>query len=417
MGQIAYPRMRGVDVFPTEISGQKVICLRDPLNLSGKILFIPIHAYFILSLFDGRHSVTDVQAEFMRQFGELIYRDKIEQLVAQLDENFLLESERFREAERQLIDSFKASPVRPMALAGESYAQDGEELRKTISSYFDAPDGPDGTAFELEGTMAGAIAPHIDYGRGGPTYAWAHGALQESCNADLFVILGTSHTPMKKLFALTRKGFETPYGVVETDREFVSELEGDDLYEDEWVHKTEHSIELQLVFLRALWRKKDPFRIVPILCGSFHEAIANRCSPADLPGVEAFVQSLKRAMNRAGRRVCLIASADLAHMGLRFGDTEPLTRFSLKNLEEEDLALLERAGRVDAEDFFRTVSRDGDRRRICGLAPIYILLRLLEGGRGKLLKYSQAFDPSSQSVVSFAGMAFHFPSAAGPGKI
>lgn len=64
------------------------------------------------------------------------------------------------------------------------------------------------------------------------------------------------------------------------------------------------------------------------------------------------------------------------------------------------------AERMDAEGFFGVLSREKDRRRICGLVPIYVLLRLLEGTEGRLLKYSQSLDPASQSVVTFASMAY-----------
>jgi hypothetical protein len=38
----AYPKLRSIDIFPAEVSGERVICLRDPLQLSGKVLFVPI---------------------------------------------------------------------------------------------------------------------------------------------------------------------------------------------------------------------------------------------------------------------------------------------------------------------------------------------------------------------------------------
>ena len=47
MVEFTYPKVRQVDMFPAEVSGQKVICLRDPLNLSGKILFLPYPTFFI----------------------------------------------------------------------------------------------------------------------------------------------------------------------------------------------------------------------------------------------------------------------------------------------------------------------------------------------------------------------------------
>ncbi len=82
----SYPRMRSLDIFPAEVSGQKVVCLRDPLNLSGKILFIPFPTFFIISLFDGFHSIVNIQSEFLRRFVELPYRERIQDLIVQSEE-------------------------------------------------------------------------------------------------------------------------------------------------------------------------------------------------------------------------------------------------------------------------------------------------------------------------------------------
>jgi hypothetical protein len=405
-----FPKLRNVDIFPAEISGQKGICLRDPLNLSEKILFIPYSTFFIIHLFDGQHSMLDIQAEYMRQFGELLYREKIQELIDRLDEHFLLDSERFRQLERKIIVTFQNSPLREMALAGEAYEGESEKLRQTIEAYFCEPEGPGSPVGPNRSDgLLGAIAPHIDYRRGGFCYAFAHRAIQESSPADLFIILGTAHSPTQQPFALTPKDFQTPWGPVENDRALLAEIQGRcsfDLYKDEFVHKAEHSIELQLIFLRALWHKRDPFQIIPVLCGSFHEAILKNISPMDLPGVAEFIEALRAAIEKSKRRVCLLASADLAHMGLRFGDAEAPNRFSLQSLAQDDLRLLEFAQRVDAEGFYSCLLRERDRRRICGLPPIYTLLHLLDAQEGKLLKYGQSMDPATQSVVTFASLAF-----------
>ena len=406
-----YPKLRPVNVFPVQMSGQNLICLQDPLNISEKSLFIPPALYFIVSHFDGQHSALDIQTEYMRKFGGLLFSEKIQEIIDQLDQNFLLDSERFRLAEQKIHEDFRNSPVRLPALDGETYEESGEQLKKTIESYFRDPEGPGWPCSEPGSfRLAGAVSPHIDYRRGGACYAWAHRAILESSPADLFVILGTAHAATRQIFALTRKDFQTPWGKVETDREFLSAVEAGctvDFYEDEFVHKTEHSIELQLVFLRALWSRKDPFQIVPILCGSFQEAILDGASPMDLPGVAPFIAALQKAASQTGKRVCFLASADLAHVGLRFGDPEPPNRLSLQTLAEEDRQLLAYAERIDREGFFRVLAREKDRRKVCGLSPIYVLLSMLEGARGKLLKYSQSHDPATQSAVSFASLAFY----------
>jgi predicted class III extradiol MEMO1 family dioxygenase len=69
--------------------------------------------------------------------------------------------------------------------------------------------------------------------------------------------------------------------------------------------------------------------------------------------------------------------------------------------------MLEYAERMDGEGFFSSISREKDRRRICGLSSIYSMLKILDAKRGELLQYDQAFTPETHSVVSFASMAFY----------
>jgi len=408
--EYAFPKLRQVDIFPAEVSGQKVVCLRDPLKLSDKILFIPYPTFFIVRLFDGQHSTLDIQVEYMRRFGEILYREKIQELIEQLDEHYLLESDRLRQLQEEIVKAFNKAPTRIMALIGEAYEADPEKLRRAVEGYFSQPEGPGMPVCQNEsGKLVGAVAPHIDYNRGGPCYAWAHKAIQESSPADLFIMLGTAHSSTKQPFVLTQKDFQTPWGSVKTDQAFLAEIKAFcpiDFYEDEIAHKMEHSIELQLIFLRALWQRKDPLRIVPILCGSFHEAIQKDISPMELPGVSQFIEALKTVIRKSKIKVCLLASADLAHIGLRFGDEEAPTRLTLQSLEEEDQRLLGYAARVDAEGFYNSIRREKDRHRICGLPPIYTLLQVVESQGGKVLKYAQSVEPATQSVVTFASLAF-----------
>jgi hypothetical protein len=63
--------------------------------------------------------------------------------------------------------------------------------------------------------------------------------------------------------------------------------------------------------------------------------------------------------------------------------------------------------RLDPEGFYRSIMKDQDRRRICGFPAIYTMLNVMEVRKGKLLKYGQAFTPETQSVVSFASLAFY----------
>ncbi len=411
MHTVAHPKLRQVDFFPAEVSNQKVICLRDPLNLTDKILSFPYPLFFIVSLLDGRHSLVDIQAEFMRSYGEIVFQEKIKEIIEILEAHFLLDNERFRELHREIVASFINAPRREMALAGQAYERDPIQLEKAIESFFAHPEGPGGPLppEDIPGTPAGLVAPHIDFRRGGACYAWAHQVLRQTPPPDVFIILGTAHSATRLPFVLTKKDFLTPWGPVETDRTLLDEITGRcpfDFFDDEFVHKSEHSIELQLVFLRAHWGARPPFRIVPVLCGSFHESILEGKSPMDSPEIRSFIEALKTTVAQSREKVCLLASADLAHMGLRFGDSEAPSRFDLESLAEEDHRMLGHTERVDAESFFGHILQEKDRRRICGLSPIYTLLHAVRARTGKILNYAQSADPATGSVVSFAGMAF-----------
>jgi len=388
-----------------------LLCLQDPQNISDKAIFLPPALYFIVSLFDGQHSVLDIQAEYMRRFGEFLFTEKINEIINQLEENLFLEGDRFREVLRQKEEDFKKTSVREASFAGKSYEGDLERLKVQLEGYFRGSEGP-GPLGEEKGVngLKGVVAPHIDFQRGGFCYAFAHREIWERNSFDSFIVLGTAHTFTENPFCLTRKDFVTPLGMLTADGELIDAIQSRcpyDLFKDEGVQRSEHSIEFQCVFLRYLYSEPMSLRIVPILCGSFHEAIEKEISPMELEPVGQFIQALKESLSSLGRKVCCIASADLAHMGLQFGDREGVREYDLRIVAEEDQEMLGHAKRMDAEGFFSSILKERDRRRICGLPAIYSMLRILDAKEGRLLKYGQAFTPETESVVSFASMAFY----------
>ena len=64
-------------------------------------------------------------------------------------------------------------------------------------------------------------------------------------------------------------------------------------------------------------------------------------------------------------------------------------------------------GGIDGTRFFQQVAADLSTRRVCGLAPIYTMLRVLDGDvEGELLHYDQCVDPDEGSIVSHASIAY-----------
>ena len=449
---IERPKLRNVEPVPAEVNGRRVIALRDPHQIAEKMIAVPEDIFFILTLFDGEHTVLDIQAEYMRRYGELIFSDRVREIIEMMDESFLLESERFEARRCEVVEKFRCARVRPPSHAGNGYEASKARLRAQLDSFFEPPEGPGAPAprpgappLDVLGAalsaaerppVKGIIAPHIDLLRGGHCYAHAWHALAEACEAETFVILGTVHVPMKNFFTATCKSFKTPIGQMAADGEFIDALAkrlGERLFEDEYVHKFEHSIEFQVIFLQHMLGGGAKARIVPVLCSSFLEAakagpstmlraamsgsalltapslsrgLSNGGGPQAVPEVKEFVAALKKCVAASGKRVCLVASADLAHVGPRFGDRRPLSAVALSDVESEDREMLQHVEKLDADGFYRSIAKDDDARHICGFPPIYILLRTIAASEGKLLRYAQAADPSGHGCVSFAAMAF-----------
>ena len=405
----AVPRLRAVESFPVEHEGRSCIALRDPGGYTNAIVLLHGPLLEIVSLFDGAHSVADIQAVVMQRHGQLVERRQIEEIAEALDEQGFLDSPSFADRRAVIDASFLAAPTRPAAHAGGAYAGEAGELRAALDGFFALPDGPgpiDGSP-RAAPEVRGLIAPHIDYHRGGHAYAWAYRELAERSQADLFVILGTCHAGMEHPFALTRKDYASPLGETPVDRDFVDALAQrarQDCFGSELAHRVEHSIELQAVFLRYLFAGRRDIRIVPVLTSFAHEAMHRGRRPDDDPRVPRFLDALAETIAASGRRVALIAGADLAHVGPRFGDPEPVGPPELARIEREDTAMLASVEACDPPAFFESVAGDGDRRRICGYSPIYALLRSLGGAAGTVKRYGQSPDPNG--VVSFASVVF-----------
>jgi AmmeMemoRadiSam system protein B len=411
------PRLRAVEIFPVQQDGKTLVYLKDPQNFAQPLGISP-SGCFIVSHFDGKHSLIDIQEAYNRQFGMLLLTHELAAFIDLLDHHLYLHTDRFVLHRNKIVAEFKAKPTRPAAHAGSIYREDPDQLRRQLDGYFFSPHGPGRPAADIDSAIPKAIvAPHIDFHRGGPAYAWAYKGLGESDGADLYILLGTSHCGGENPFILTFKDFNTPLGPVATDRAFARRLQQscrEDLLADEFLHRGEHSLEFQVLFLKYIAQRRaelrgqseKPFKILPILVSSFHSMVLSRSVPEKHAPVATFLHALQDLVAQEKRRVCFVAGVDLAHVGRQFGDHQPITPDFLKWVETEDHLLIDRLAALDARGFFDEIAKDQDKRRICGFSPLYSLIQLLDGGRGRRLKYDQAFTPETGSAVTFVSMVF-----------
>jgi AmmeMemoRadiSam system protein B len=401
------PRLRAIEAFPVDHEGERFLALRDPAGYTPSVIMLPMALLEIVSLFDGEHDLAEIQAAVTRQTGQVVERTRLEELARALDHHGFLESEGFAARRAEVDGRFLGGATRPASHAGGAYPGEAAPLRQMFDGFFTAPAGPGPIAPNRGPRVCGLIAPHIDFHRGGPAYAWGYRDLAERCDADLFVIFGTCHAGMADPFALTRKAYDTPLGAAPVDVGFVDALAArarQDCFGSELAHRNEHSIEFQAVFLRYLFAGRRDVSIVPVLTSFVHEALIRRRRPDHDARVPRFLDALAETAASSGRRVAFVAGADLAHVGPRFGDPEPVSPEALARVGEADRAMLRAVEAGDAEAFFEDAARDGDARRVCGLSPIWTLLRATGGARGSLRQYAQWPDP--QAVVTFASVVF-----------
>jgi AmmeMemoRadiSam system protein B len=408
------PALRAVEsiVLPDPRHG-RVLVLRDPQGITDAQAVIPSVLVPVVVRFNGAGTCEEIAREASGEIGSAVPVAIVVDLAIELERGLFLQGAAFRAARARVEREFDAAPIRPASHAGGAYHSEARALERYIDERcLGRVNGP---AASQPGTMVGLVAPHIDPWRGAVGYGHAYAALRTALSpeADTFVVFGTSHAPMREPFALCRKAFGTPLGPVEADSERIDALaalaDGFDPYADRFNHKREHSLEFQVVFLKHLLKDR-PFRIVPVLAGLGAQQADRKAPDADA-GVARFVDGVRAMVEADPGRVVVVAGADLAHVGPRFGDPSAYDADQRVRLERTDRTSLDHAMTLDADGFWSHVVADLDERRVCGLAPIWSLLRVVgskgRGPVGRVLHYEQTVDEADGSIVSHAAVGFY----------
>lgn len=400
-----YPRLRYVQAFPVDHGTTNAYALRDPTGLAEDVVVLSGDALFFLQYFDGQHSLLDMRVEYMRAFGRMIEEEKLRNIVEELDRRHFLVSEEFDRYKAELVERMLSGPQRPVAHAGQSYEADPQRLREQLDGFFLHPNGAGRpTPARSAPCPLAAVAPHIDLRAGGPCYSHTYRALAEAEPAEVYVILGTGHSGLQNLYSVLPKDFSTPLGAVHHDAEFIKRLASHyagDLFSEPLSHRHEHTIEFQAIFLQHLFGGVREYTIVPVLSSFAYLMLEDSQFAREQKLIENFAWSLRRTMAEDGRRVCLLASVDLCHVGPRYGDKlspDPVFLGQVAKADHELLACIER---VDAAGFCRAIARERDRYRVCGFAPLYTLLSATEAKNGKILRYDRAAVDGQDSTVTF----------------
>jgi MEMO1 family protein len=377
----------------------EVLMFRCPLGLTEP-LFLNREVAKILPYFQGDYS----KADLLTIPG--VSHQVLDFLIARFNSHLLLDNKVFQDESQKVIKSFVDQEVRLPALAGTAYPNQSSQLTAQLSSYINNQNS-------VEKDLIGIMSPHIDYRRGGYGYGLAYSGLGKNPH-DLYLLMGTAHQYSESLVILTKKDFLTPLGRVKCERELVTRvlnkygtIKG---LKDEYLHKNEHSLELQLPFLQL--QVPSPV-IVPILVGSFHNYLVKGELPDEDPAYLELIHILAEVLSdtiNMKQRLGIIAGVDMAHIGQQFGDSFILSDDKLAEIRIRDTEYLEILQRKDRIALFSHIYSDNDARRICGFPTMYIILHLLEVMQieftCEIVDYRQAVDDQKVCGVTFASAHF-----------
>ncbi len=258
--------------------------------------------------------------------------------------------------------------VRTCSVAGQFYPRDPHHLEQLVEGYLRGGKVIPGTK--------GIVSPHAGYPYSGAVAGLAFAALDPGFRGT-FVVVGPSHRGF--LTCASAIPWETPLGIVDVDADFVKAL---DIPVDELSHQGEHSLEVQMPFIK---HRFPGARVAPVMMGDQGPRSAS-----------ALAGKILKAQKSTGREIRIVASSDFSHY------------VPAGVARKDDLYAIGALENLDTGEFYRRVGERGV--SACGYGPISSLClaaKDLGAARGDLLAYRTSGDVTGdlEEVVGYAAIA------------
>ncbi len=272
--------------------------------------------------------------------------------------------------------------LRRAAVAGSWYPGSPERLSAELTAHLQRADQATSTAAPPTADLVGLIAPHAGLMYSGPVAAYAYRLLRDRA-FDLTVLVGPSHfVPFEGVSVWSSGAFETPFGKLLVDDRATAEVVAScpvvkDLRS---AHEREHSLEMQLPFLKLL---APDTAILPLVMGQQTRAT-----------VFALADALATVAQE--RRTLLVASSDLSH----YQHAAVAARL--------DQQVIDRVEEMDDDGLMGLLEKRPD--HACGGGPMVSVLRAAKavGARScEVLRYADSGDVSGDksAVVGYLAAA------------
>lgn len=374
-----------------------VLIITDDEGIAESNIMVEAQLLGILEKIDGSHTLQSLHSALTEgSSATTLDVQELASFLQALDEACLLESESFFETK-----SFLEADARHSVCDGVCYPSDRSELQEFLDSILESS-----PTRSYPDNAKAILAPHIDFRVDKEIYAMPFNAIRSS-EFDLVVHIGTSHYGWQDQFIMTTKDFVTPLGIVRTDKELVEQIWQTcevPLTRNDLAFAPEHSLEFHHLFFQHLFPHRS-FTVLPILVTSFGDHVQRQKDPDQHARVRAFVRTLKSTVEQSGKKSLWVVSGDLAHVGRRFGDDWDAEQL-LDTLRSEDYEIMNTIVRSSSRQLFDGIAQNGDRRRICGLPPVWTMLQTLKPEAGTALGYNQWNDSPTGTAVTYGSAAW-----------
>ncbi len=287
--------------------------------------------------------------------------------------------------------------IREPVVAGRFYPQEAAECDAEASDYCTLVES------DLAGLHAparGGIVPHAGWMCSGRVAGRVMAALHRTATPQTIVLLGTMHQfrgPVGVLFPAGE--WRCPTGSVAIDERLAQRVLGHTnlIGADPFAHETEHSLEVQIPFVRKLF---PGIPVLPILIPPTPEA-------------PAMGESVGRSLREYGYASVVIGSTDLTHYGPSYGFTPEGTgpdAFAWAK-DVNDRRLIDLILALDAEAIVGEAARS---RNACGagaVAATIAAVRQLGATSAVLLEHTTSREVLGErgfaGAVGYAGIVFN----------
>ena len=387
------PHIRNFQPLGMEKDGKSFVMLRDPSMLAEQQMAVLPQVLQLILMFQGRETLDEIAAKTQAPLH--ILRD----VVTRLDEVGLIWGPRFEELERVAKAKITEHGHFPISCSA-SLGQDAQTCHEAMDKWLSDMEDP-----EIEGTILGLVAPHLDYQRGWPGYAAAYRALKKDEKPNRVIILGTNHFGIGDGVVVSEYGFATPIGKASADKSMLAFLEktlgSKRIYADQIDHLGEHSVQMHIPWIQHFYGD------VPMLAALIPNPLVPPVADDDARATtEQFVDAVRTALAELGGRTLLIASSDLSHVGQQFGDPGTINDESANQVEKIDRERLAAYCKKDIAGFEGLFIKDQNRTRWCSVGNMLAAQNILRPANVDLIDYQQVRDPNGMSMVSSAAIAF-----------